>query len=98
MTKASEGQAIRDELRAAVERALGGDWQAAHEVAQKYEEDEIACWVHAVCHRIEGDLSNARYWYRRCGRQLREELPTDDELREIRATLSPSKSQDRPPR
>ena len=88
MTKPGAGQKVRDELQAAVERALTGDWQAAHEVAQKHEQDETACWVHAVCHRIEGDQSNARYWYRRCGRQLREDLSTDDELREIQQTLT----------
>ena len=27
-----------------------------------------ASWVHAHLHRVEGDLSNARHWYRRAGR------------------------------
>jgi hypothetical protein len=40
-----------------------------------------------VVHRMEGDLDNARYWYRRCGRTLREGVSTEDELREIRAAL-----------
>jgi hypothetical protein len=80
-------EAIRAALRAAVEVALGGDWQGAHEVAQKHEDDETACWLHAVVHRIEGDEGNARYWYRRCGRRLREDVTTDDELREIRTAL-----------
>jgi hypothetical protein len=70
-----------------VELALKGDWQAAHLIAQDHEGDEIANWIHAVVHRMEGDLGNARYWYRRCGRSLREEVSTQDELREIRATL-----------
>jgi hypothetical protein len=25
-------------------------------------------WVHAYLHRVEGDLSNAGYWYRRAGK------------------------------
>jgi hypothetical protein len=25
-------------------------------------------WVHAYLHRVEGDLENARYWYRRAGK------------------------------
>jgi hypothetical protein len=79
--------AVRDELRAAVEKALAGDWAAAHEVAQKYEEDRDACWLHAVCHRMEGDLDNARYWYRRCGRALRPEVSAAAELREIARLL-----------
>jgi hypothetical protein len=37
---------------------------------------------------MEGDLGNARYWYRRCGRTLREDVSTAAELREIRARLT----------
>jgi hypothetical protein len=77
----------RDALRAAVDLALGEDWQAAHEVAQRHEHDPLACWLHAVVHRMEGDLGNANYWYRRCGRSLREHVTTREELREIRAAL-----------
>jgi hypothetical protein len=60
------------ELLEAVDLALEGDWQAAHRIAQEREDDAIANWIHAVVHRIEGDLGNARYWYRRCRRDLRE--------------------------
>jgi hypothetical protein len=72
----------------AVERALAGDWQAAHEIVQTHEEHGVANWIHAVVHRIEGDLGNARYWYGRCGRALREDLSTSAELQEIKAALS----------
>jgi len=72
----------------AVDRALAGDWQAAHEVVQAHEDDEVANWIHAVVHRMEGDLGNARYWYGRCGRALREDLSTSAELQEIKAALS----------
>ena len=41
-----------------------GDWDAAHKVAQEVD-DERGAWVHAYLHRKEGDLGNARYWYRR---------------------------------
>lgn len=78
---------IREELRAGVEKALAGDWQGGHEVAQRYEDDETASWLHAVVHRMEGDLPNARYWYRRCGRSLQEDLSTKDELLEILKAL-----------
>jgi hypothetical protein len=27
-----------------------------------------SAWVHAHLHRVEGDLSNAHYWYRQAGR------------------------------
>jgi hypothetical protein len=76
------------ELLQAVDLALEGDWQAAHRIAQEHEGDTIANWIHAVAHRMEGDLENARYWYRRCRRELREEVTPETELREIRAALS----------
>ena len=82
-----EGIALRGRLLEAVEKALGGDWQAAHLIVQDHEDDAVAAWIHAVVHRMEGDLGNARYWYRRCGRPFREDVPTDAELREIRAAL-----------
>jgi hypothetical protein len=41
-----------------------GDWDGAHAIAQEVDDEEGA-WVHAYLHRKEGDLSNARYWYRR---------------------------------
>jgi hypothetical protein len=75
------------ELRRAVEMALAGDWQAAHLVAQDHEESGLANWLHAVVHRMEGDLANARYWYRRCGRELRQEVSTAEELKEILVAL-----------
>jgi len=77
-----------DELRRAVALALGGDWQAAHLIAQKYEDDDVASWIHAVVHRMEGDLANAGYWYRRVRRPLREDMETAQELREIEALLA----------
>ena len=44
-----------------------GDWDGAHRLAQK-EGGGSAAWLHAYLHRREGDLSNARHWYRRAGR------------------------------
>ncbi len=41
-----------------------GDWDAAHRLAQA-QKDAVGAWVHAYLHRVEGDLSNAGYWYRR---------------------------------
>lgn len=46
-----------------------GDWNRAHEIVQAREEDRASAWVHAHLHRVEGDLSNAAYWYRRAGRK-----------------------------
>lgn len=44
-----------------------GDWKRAHECAQADPSPHGAA-VHAYLHRVEGDLSNARYWYNRAGR------------------------------
>ncbi|OKH28576.1 hypothetical protein [Chroogloeocystis siderophila] len=47
--------------------AKKGDWNQAHEIVQEANDADSA-WVHAYLHRQEGDLSNARYWYRRSQR------------------------------
>lgn len=44
-----------------------GDWERAHAIVQS-EATKEAAWVHAYLHRVEGDLSNARYWYAQAGR------------------------------
>ena len=44
-----------------------GDWDAAHKIVMN-EDTTDAAWVHAYLHRVEGDLSNAGYWYRRAGK------------------------------
>jgi hypothetical protein len=43
------------------------DWDRAHKVVMN-EEDADCAWVHAYLHRVEGDLDNARYWYRQARR------------------------------
>ena len=45
-----------------------GEWDTAHGIAQDVETPDGA-WVHAYLHRKEGDIGNARYWYRRAGRK-----------------------------
>lgn len=46
-----------------------GNWEEAHNLVQDESSTEAA-WVHAYLHRREGDLSNASYWYRRCGKPV----------------------------
>lgn len=87
---AKEPLALKSRLLEAVRLALGGDWQAAHAIAQEHEGHALANWIHAVVHRMEGDLANARYWYRRCRRELREEVSTQAELRQIEAAIRES--------
>ena len=81
--------ALNDDLLQAVELALAGKWDAAHELVQQYEADAAAAWIHAVLHKIEGDLPNSRYWYRRAGRLGRIADEPRAELAVIRAELRP---------
>jgi hypothetical protein len=43
-----------------------GDWDAAHGTVDNLD-TKVAARVHAYIHRKEGDLANARYWYKRAG-------------------------------
>ena len=43
------------------------EWDRAHAIAQDGRNTD-SHWVHAHLHRVEGDLSNAAYWYARAGR------------------------------
>jgi hypothetical protein len=57
-------------LGRAVEQLAAGAWQAAHEIVQD-DGSIFAAWLHGIVHTLEGDLQNARYWYRRAGRPFR---------------------------
>ncbi len=59
-------------LLRAVWYGLRGEWDAAHQIAQDDASAEGA-WVHAWLHRIEGDVANADYWYRRAHRNASED-------------------------
>jgi hypothetical protein len=39
-----------------------GDWDGAHRIVSDLT-SPAAARIHAHLHRVEGDLSNARYWY-----------------------------------
>lgn len=44
------------------------NWQRGHDLIDAAPGQDAA-WVHALMHRMEGDLPNARYWYARAGRE-----------------------------
>ncbi len=67
-------------------RGREGDWHAAHELAQA-QGDAQAAWVHAWLHRIEGDLGNADYWYRRAHRPARRDDTRHEGLNIARALI-----------
>jgi hypothetical protein len=49
--------------------AAKGKWDEAHKIVQD-EAAADAAWVHAYLHRVEGDLGNAGYWYRRANKPV----------------------------
>jgi hypothetical protein len=49
--------------------AAKGGWNEAHRLVQD-EATADAAWVHAYLHRVEGDLGNAGYWYRRAAQPV----------------------------
>jgi hypothetical protein len=57
------------DLARAVAHLAKRDWQAAHEIVQ-HDESALAAWLHGIVHTLEGDLDNARYWYRRAKRSF----------------------------
>jgi hypothetical protein len=48
-----------------------GRWDRAHAIVQTRDDAE-SCRIHAYLHRVEGDPSNAAYWYARAGRRMPE--------------------------
>jgi hypothetical protein len=57
------------DLRGAIDLLDAGDWQAAHLIVQE-DSSPLAAWLHGIVHAMEGDLANARYWYRQAGREF----------------------------
>ena len=73
-------------LARAVELLEARDWQAAHEIVQK-DSSGLAAWLHGIVHTIEGDLDNARYWYRKAERDFPGPEALERELAAARRTL-----------
>lgn len=80
--------ALSKELLRAVDLALAENWDAAHSVVQEYEDNATAAWIHAVLHKVEGDLGNSRYWYRIAGKMEHVGDEPKKELEGIRAVLT----------
>ncbi len=49
--------------------AKDGEWDEAHQLIQQHS-DQWSCLIHGYLHRVEGDLSNAQYWYDRAQSSL----------------------------
>ncbi|HRH81007.1 MAG TPA: hypothetical protein PLW81_08175 [Thiobacillaceae bacterium] len=75
------------ELITALDAAQSGDWHRAHGIVQRDESDPAACWLHAVLHKMEGDVGNSRYWYARTAHDYGEWTDPRAELEAIRHAL-----------
>lgn len=73
-------------LKQAVEFALNDEWHNAHLIAQD-SNHQLAHWVHAVLHKIEGDEWNSRYWYKRTNKQYEDYSDSTAELKAILLAL-----------
>jgi len=69
-----------DELVRALALLGAGDWQAAHVIVQRDEDSALSCWAHGIVHLMEGDISNARYWYREAKREFPRSPSIPDEI------------------
>ena len=65
---------------------IAGAWQEAHEIVQD-ENSALAAWLHGIVHILEGDLDNARYWYRKAGRVFPGRDAVQEELAAARRTV-----------
>ncbi len=79
---------MTSDLLKAIELALEDQWDEAHRMVQQYDADPTAAWIHAVLHKIEGDLDNSRYWYRRAGKLECVDREPMAELRTIKAAIA----------
>lgn len=78
---------LNTQLIEATNLALNGDWHQAHIIAQKFN-DPMACWIHAVLHKIEGDEGNSRYWYARSDANYEDYPDPNTELKAIALSLT----------
>jgi hypothetical protein len=76
----------RRALAAAVAWLEQGLWEQAHGVAQD-DGSALGSWLHGIVHLAEGDLSNARYWYRQAGRPFPKTPSVEGELTTLKAAL-----------
>jgi len=73
-------------LAQAVKMLEAGTWQQAHEIVQQ-DETQLGAWLHGSVHTLEGDLDNARYWYRKAGRAFPGRDAISDEIAAARQTV-----------
>jgi hypothetical protein len=77
----------KKELAQALNLLRQGHWEAAHRIVQQDEDSPLSCWAHGIVHLMEGDVSNARYWYREAKRDFPRQPSIPDEIDAFDAAL-----------
>jgi hypothetical protein len=75
------------DLQRAVALLEAGDWQGAHGIVQD-DSSQMSCWAHGIVHMLEGDTSNARYWYRQAKRPFPREASAAKEIASLKRELA----------
>jgi hypothetical protein len=71
-------------LRRAADLLAAGDREGAHAIVQN-DPSPLAAWMHGIVHLLEGDVSNAKYWYGCAGRAFPREDAVREEIEAVRA-------------
>lgn len=75
-----------DKHRRAIAHLRRREWQKAHELVMDLE-DPLALHIHGLVHRLEGDMENARYWYKQAGVPFSRSLRLAAELKVIESAF-----------
>jgi len=86
MTNTNTGP-TSDPLSRALDHLAAGQWQAAHEIVQP-DKSTLAAWLHGIVHILEGDLENAKGWYRRAERPFPGPEAAQSEIAAAREALA----------
>lgn len=66
-----------------------GDWEKAHPIVQD-DVSTLGCWAHGIVHIMEGDLANARYWYRKAQRSFPKTIDAQAEVTALASAVKAS--------
>jgi hypothetical protein len=77
----------------AIRHLRKGDWARAHALVQ-HDETTLGFWAHGIVHLLEGDLGNARYWFRRAGRPFPRDQDANAEIDALAAQVKASPAND----
>jgi hypothetical protein len=88
-TSGTSSGAANDALGKAIDLLAAGDWQSAHTIVQQ-QKSTLGSWLHGIVHLLEGDLENARGWYRRAERTFPDPAAVQSEIAAARKAVQTS--------